>query len=156
MDFSHSMNFIPLHELHPPSSTSSFLNSIPPQIHPSRKELHSLVVIVLCVIVKCDCYEVVELSGRCLDLKNAGLDFDSCLDFDNCLDADSYLDADSCLDLDSRLDLDLDSCIDLENTGLDLGDRINLETTSLDLDSSLNVEFCLTSTSTAPLASSST
>jgi hypothetical protein len=91
-----------------------------------------LFVIVLCVIAKCDCYEVVELSGRCLDLG-------------------SYLDFDSCLALDNSLDLD--SCIDLENPGLDLDNSLNLENVGLDLDSSLDVEFCLTSTSTAALIS---
>jgi hypothetical protein len=66
---------------------------------------------------------------------------------------------DSWLDLNSRLDLDLDSCVDLENTGLDLDIRLDLENAGLDLnnrldlDSFLDVEFCPTSTSTAVLIS---
>jgi hypothetical protein len=69
-----------------------------------------LFVIVLCVIVKCGRYEVVELSGRCLNLG-------TCLDFDSCLDLDSRLDLENAgLDLNSSLDVEF--CLTSTSTAL--------------------------------------
>jgi hypothetical protein len=83
------LNFISLPQLHLFSTSSSSINFIPPQLHPSRKELHSLFVIVLCVccayclvVVLCVCYAYCSVVVLCVCY--------ACCLVSCCLDNDIY------------------------------------------------------------------